>query len=143
MGQKGGLYLSKMFTEEWFHSFCEMINGDKRYNSNGKGWLWDVDFVIRGDENSNEIKPGLNVRARLKLRDGRCEGVELVKREMEKRDGYVIEGKASAWEGVIEGKMTIINAILKGDLSVTGNMRKLTEYILAANDLVRIARMVK
>lgn len=143
MGQEGGVHLSRIFSEEWFKSFCEMVNMDRRYNSDGKGWMWDVDFLIRGDERSTAMKSGLNVRARLKLRDGRCNGVEIVHGEEAKGDGYVIEGKASTWEGVMEGKMTIINAILKGDLAVTGNVRKLTEYVLAANDLVRIAGMVK
>ena len=135
--------MSKKFSEEWFHSFCDMINRDGRYNSDGKGWVWDVDFVITGDENSTAMKSGLKVRASLKLRDGRCKGVEIVNGKRVEGDGYLIEGKASTWEKVIEGKMTIINAILKGELAVTGNVRKLTEYVLAANDLVRIAGMVK
>lgn len=134
--------MTKKFTEEWFSDFCRKISEDKSYKADSRGWVWNVIFVIVGDENSANLKSGINATVRMKLREGKCEGIEIMKNENGNADEYVIKGKASAWERIIEGKISITNSLLRGDLRVTGDFRKLIEYILSANDLSRIAGTV-
>ncbi len=131
------------FSDEWFREYCKSINSDEKYRNNGKGWKWSVTFSIAGDQGSRYLKQGLNKIVKMKLKEGRCEGIEFLSSESIPLDEYLLKGKASVWESIIDGKTSIINAMLKGDLKVTGDVRTLTKYIPAANDLARIASGVK
>lgn len=131
--------MKRMFSEEWFREYCRRISLDKRFRSNGAGWRWNVVFVVVGDPASRSLRPGMKVAVRMKLRDGRCEGVETVGSEGASTEEYVISGDASVWEAIVEGKSNIVDTILRGKLKVTGDIRTLMRYIPAAEDLARIA----
>ncbi|MCL4450202.1 MAG: SCP2 sterol-binding domain-containing protein [Candidatus Thermoplasmatota archaeon] len=127
------------FSDGWFKDFCRRINEDQSYGRNGKGWYWNITFSVVGDRDSQSIKAGVSKIVKMKLKDGKCEGIEIMKEERVSPDEYLIRGSASVWEKIMEGKTSLINSMLKGDLKVTGDVKRLTAYIMAANDLARIA----
>ncbi len=127
------------FSGEWFTEFCRKINEDEKYRKDGKGWKWSITFSIIGDKDSYNVKAGMKMVVKMVLKDGRCNGIEIKDSEDITLDEYLISGRASTWENLMEGKTSLINSMLKGDLKVTGDIARLSRYVLAAEDLARIA----
>ncbi len=135
--------MTERFSEEWFRDFCNRINGDAKYRKDAKGWVWPLVFSIKGDERSSCLKSGLKMIVKIYLKDGRCEGLEMLKSEDVKKDEYLLSGNASLWEDLIDRKITLLNSILKGNMKIAGDVKRLTSYLIAADDLVRIAGEIK
>ena len=60
-----------------------------------------------------------------------------------KKMPYILDGTATTWENVLSGKTNVVTAMLRGEITVTGDVRKLMKYVNAAQELVRSAGKIE
>lgn len=128
-----------MFSDTWFEQFMEKINSNENYRRYAADWEGDIVLSIRGDEKSQYIRSGESKNVRLGLFHGGCDSISFPSAVDRKVVPYVLEGKATTWENVLSGKTNVITAMLRGEIAVTGDVRKLMKYVNAAQELVKSA----
>ncbi len=134
---------SVMFSDSWFDRFKESINSNEDYAKWAADWEGDVVLSIRGDEHSSFFRIGELKNVRLGLFHGKCNSISFPSTIDRKEMPFVLEGKATTWENVLSGRTNVVTAMLKGEISVTGDVRKLMKYVNAAQELVKSAARIE
>jgi putative sterol carrier protein len=125
-----------MFSDKWFEKFRDSINSNGNYERYASDWEGDILLSIRGDEQSNFFRSGESKMVRLELYHGKCNSISFPTSIDRMKIPYILEGRATIWEGILSGKTNVITAMLKGEVTVTGDVRKLMKYVNAAQELV-------
>ncbi len=128
-----------MFSDLWFEKYKESINSNSEYEKYAVDWEGDIILSIKGDEKSQYFRSGEFKNVRLELFHGKCNSISFPVSVSRKEVPYVLEGKATTWENILSGKTDVVSAMLKGEISVTGDIRKLMKYVNAAQELVKSA----
>ncbi len=132
-----------MFSDAWFERFRESINANVEYERFASDWEGNIVLTIKGDEQSHYLRSGQIKNVRLELFHGKCNSLSFPISVDKKTEPYVLEGKASMWEGVLSGKTNVVTAMLRGEIVVTGNIAKLMKYVNAAQELVKSAGQIE
>ncbi len=132
-----------MFSDSWFEKFMDSINANAEYERYASDWEGDIILSIKGDEQSHYVRSGQVRNVRLELFHGKCKSVSFPGSVEKKQGQYLLEGKASIWEGVLSGKINVVTAMLRGEIVVTGNIPKLMKYVNAAQELVKSAGRIE
>lgn len=134
--------MNTLFSRDWFLDFYKDINENSQYEKAAETWEGDILFVINGDSQSWNLKPGINMVVRFDLFHGKCRDVEFFSDRNGTKCAFLLEGAASVWESLIHGQTDLVSSVLKGKIRVEGNIMKLMRYIPAAEQLINSARKV-
>ncbi len=137
------IFVLEIFSDEWFKRFAISINENVKYGEAARDWEGDIILAIIGDEASRYLKSGMNKIVILQLYHGKCYSIEFLNKIPQSYNVYVLEGKASVWESILDGNLDVISGILSGSIGLTGNIGKLTKYIQAARELVNSAKKIR
>ena len=132
-----------MFSDQWFEKFREKINSNQDYERYAADWEGDIVISIRGDNQSHFLRSGENRNIILELFQGKCNSVIFPSSVDRKKMPYILDGTATTWENVLSGKTNVVTAMLRGEITVTGDVRKLMKYVNAAQELVRSAGKIE
>jgi putative sterol carrier protein len=128
-----------MFSNAWFERYKECINSNTNYEKYAAEWEGDIILSIKGDEKSQYFRSGELKNVRLELYHGKCNSISFPVSASIKEVPYLLEGKATTWENILSGKADVVTSMLKGEITVTGDIRKLMKYVNAAQELVKSA----
>ncbi len=126
-------------SEGWIRDYCSRLSASPEYSRLGLGWHDPIQFKVTDLESI-----GVEVEFRsfvLNLRDGKCEGFELIKEDAD-RAPFVLNSTYSNWRRILEGKVNPTQAMLSGILKVKGDMMLLMKYAAAATEMVKTAEKI-
>ncbi|QGA68945.1 SCP2 sterol-binding domain-containing protein [Sulfolobus sp. E11-6] len=113
---------------EWAQELCNEIN--KIEIDEIKSWNWDILFILIN------VKNGNNMKFKVKIKTGKCLGVEVG----DDAD-YIIEGEYKIWKSILLGELDLAIALLTGKLKlVKGDRLNLLRHIKAAVNIANIIR---
>jgi putative sterol carrier protein len=124
-------------SEEWVAAFIEEINKNESYRKAAAKWEGDFYFMV---------EPGAGLPERVvmyvDLWHGEARGGFVVTDEGEKNPEFVIKAPLATWRRVIEKKLDPIQAMITGQLKLTGTLAKIMRMPKAAAELVNCATRV-
>jgi|YelNatPaOPRAMG01_1025707.scaffolds.fasta_scaffold01178_10 putative sterol carrier protein len=127
-------------SEDWVKEYCKRLSESPDYNKSGKGWKEPIMFRMTEMENLKD-KPPYNSFI-LNLRDGKCEGSEIVL-DQSKSAPFKLTATYSNWKKIIGGKINPTQAMLTGQMKVEGNIAVLLRYASAAIAMVKTAQSIQ
>ncbi len=126
--------MPKFPSKEWAEKYCEELNRNEAYARSGKGWVWPMLFLVRGEERKGFI---------LKLNNGKCMGVEWYDDPSQADAPFILEATLKDWLDVIQGKVNPLVAIMRRKLVLAkGDYSTVMRYPIAALEMVKTAQKV-
>ncbi|MEM0127554.1 MAG: SCP2 sterol-binding domain-containing protein [Thermoplasmatales archaeon] len=126
-------------SKDWVEEYCRNLSESQDYNKSGKGWKDPIMFKI-ADPDSLKGKMEFDSFI-LNLKDGKCEGVEIVKEEST-TSPFILTASYQNWKKIIDGKINPTQAMLTGQIKVKGNVATLLRYASAAIAMVKAAQAI-
>ncbi len=127
-------------SSEWLDAYVAAINDSTEFAEAASTFRADLSYVFEADPDHGHLA---DVWARAGVVDGVCEWwhydvgpVEGAKAE------FVLRAPYSMWREIILGEVDPMEAMLDGDLAVTGHLPTLLRYVRATNELVTLAASV-
>jgi len=128
-----------IYTKEWYDSLKDILNRSGNVTKNAPAGLWKVLGEVRGDETSPYLKTGEFKRFAVCFQDGKCtEYTELEHAPQRKDFDFILELPATLFEGVVANQVDPVQAGLKGDIRITGDIRMLIQNAELVNVLAEI-----
>ena len=128
-----------IYTKEWYDSLKAILNRSEKVTKNAPRGRWKVLGEVRGDSTSPYLKSGDVKRFAVVLEDGRCtEYTELDQSPPRQDFDFILELPATLFEGVVASHVDPIQAGLKGDIKITGDIRMLIQNAELVNVLAEI-----
>ncbi|MDP8011924.1 MAG: SCP2 sterol-binding domain-containing protein [Thermoplasmata archaeon] len=122
---------------EWVEEYCKSLNNSKAYNKEGQGWQDPILFKIIDYE---KFKDKIQFDSfLLYLKNGKCEKYE-IKASVDAP--FKLYATYENWIKIMKGKVNPIQAIIRGELKVEGNMAILMKYTNAAVAMVNAAQNI-
>lgn len=116
---------------EWTTALCREINSSSAYAAAAKKWEGDLVLVIEGEGG-----------VYLDLWHGECRGAEYLANSDARRAEFRISGAKDQWQRVLRGEIDPIQALVKRQLKLDGNLVYILKYVKAAQELVKCAALV-
>ena len=116
---------------EWTTALCREINGSSAYAAAAKKWEGDLVLVIEGEGG-----------VYLDLWHGECRGAEYLPDSGARRAEFRMSGAKDQWQRVLRGELDPVQALVKRQLKLDGNLVYILKYVKAAQELVKCAARV-
>lgn len=127
-------------SSEWLDAYVAAINDSAEFADAARTFRADLSYVFEADPDWGH---DADVWARAGVHDGVCEWWRY---DVGPTDGgqaeFVLRAPYSMWREIIQGEVDPMEAMLDGDLAVTGHLPTLLRYVRAANELVALAASV-
>jgi hypothetical protein len=113
-------------SREWCEEAARLANGDPQSAVAGRGWNRDLGLVV-------EAEVGRLTRAFTVYChpvDGRIEDLRILKDPDDLEElspAYLVRAPYSVWKGLLQGKLDPIEAVLRRQIRVEGDMQPLIE----------------
>lgn len=120
------------FTSEWTTSLKNALNHDSRFKELGAGWEGDLLFIITPDDAFTH-----EVRLYLDLWHGTCRQARFTTNDTTAT--FTITGPFTVWLQILQGTLDLFQALVRGHLTVEGDIRQVMAYAHAAQELVATA----
>jgi len=131
--------MSAIYTQPWYESLKEILNGSDDVTKNAPRGVWHVLAEIRGDGVSPYMSPAEHKRFAIVLNDGKCDSYEELAEAPPRKDfEFILELPASLFERVVANLADPVEAGLKGAIKITGDMRVLIQNAELVNVLSEI-----
>jgi putative sterol carrier protein len=128
-----------IYTKEWYDSLKDILNRSDSVTKNAPPGLWKILGEVRGDDTSPYLKTGEFRRFAVYLQDGKCtEYTELDQAPPRKDFDFILELPAALFEAVVASQADPVQAGLKGDIKITGDIRMLIQNAELVNVLAEI-----
>lgn len=125
---------------EWLDEYVEAINGSADFAEAAKTFEAELSYVFEADPDEGHYE---DVWASAGVKDGYCHWWRYgVTPEEGAKAEFVLRAPYSMWKEIILGNVDPMEAMLDGDLAVTGHLPTLLRYVRAANELVNLAAAV-
>jgi putative sterol carrier protein len=116
---------------EWTLELCRQINGSAAYAAAARKWEGDLTLVV-------EHEGGIY----LDLWHGECRGAEFLEDATARPSAFRITGSRDRWLDVLHGETDPIQALVKRQLILDGNLVQIMKHVKAAQELVKCAASV-
>lgn len=127
-------------SSDWLDAYVELINTSSTFAEAAKTFEADLSYVFEADPDHGHHD---DVWASAGVSGGVCRWWRYdVGPEAGSRAEFVLRAPYSLWKAVILGQVDPMEAMLDGDLAVTGHLPTLLRYVRAANELVNLAGSV-
>lgn len=136
------IYMQDKFifpSEQWVDEYCKRLSNSQVYNKEGQGWQDPILFRILDYENlKGKIEFDSFI---LYLKNGKCEKCEVI-RNKNADAPFKLSATYENWKKIMGGKINPIQAMLRGEMKVQGNMAVLMKYTNAAIAMVNVAQEI-
>jgi putative sterol carrier protein len=131
--------MPEIYTTSWYDSMKEILNASDEVAKNAPQGVWNILAEIRGDGASPYISTGDVKRFAIVLDDGKCKSYEELAEPRSRKDfEFILEIPASLFERVVANQADPLEAGLKGDVKIVGDMRVLIQNAELVNTLSEI-----
>jgi hypothetical protein len=121
----------------WLAEYVQRINSSPQFADAARTFDADITYVFEAEPECGHER---DVWARAVVGGGK---VLWWNYDVDPEDGatseFVLQGPYSLWKRIIIGELDPMEAMLDGDLAVTGHLPTLLRYVRAANILVTLA----
>ncbi len=125
-----------IYTREWYDGLKDILNRSDNVTKNAPPGLWRVLGEVKGDDSSPYLKTGEVKRFSVYLEDGKCtEYTELDEAPPRKDFDFILELPAVLFENIVANQVDPVQAGLKGDIKITGDIRMLIQNAELVNVL--------
>ena len=115
---------------EWVARAKDAINADEKYHKAARHISDRISFKILG---AHPASGGRDVtHFYLGLKNGRCVDTAVEERKAD----FYLTGKYEDWKAVLDGKLDVIPAIVKGKIKMKGNMLHMLKNAIPTTMLV-------
>jgi hypothetical protein len=127
-------------SSDWLDAYVAVINASPAFAEAAKDFEADLSYVFEADPDHGH---DTDVWASAGVSGGVCRWWRYdVGPEAGSRVEFVLRAPYSLWKAIILGQVDPMEAMLDGDLAVTGHLPTLLRYVRAANELVNLAGSV-
>ncbi len=131
--------MPEIYTTSWYDSMKEILNSNDEVTKSAPRGVWNILAEIHGDGASPYIGVDEVKRFSIVLDDGKCESYqELTEAPPRKDFEFILEMPASLFERVVANQADPLEAGLKGDVKIVGDMRVLIQNAELVNILADI-----
>lgn len=128
--------MATIYTREWYDGLKDILNRSDNVTKNAPPGLWKVLGEVKGDDKSPYLKTGEVKRFSVYFQDGKCtEYTELDEAPPRKDFDFILELPAVLFESVVANQVDPVQAGLKGDIKITGDIRMLIQNAELVNVL--------
>ena len=117
-------------TDEWVKAFMADLNASQAYLEAAKNWEGDFYFIIEPGGELREM-----VILYMDLWHGRCREAFAVNGRV-KEPVFRLSGPVATWKKVMTKQLDPIQAMMTGQLRLTGNFAMIMRNVRAAKELV-------
>ncbi|MDF9817157.1 SCP2 sterol-binding domain-containing protein [Streptomyces sp. SPB162] len=122
---------------DWLDEYVARINTSPEFAEAARTFEADIAYVFEAEP---ELGHQADVWARAGVGGGKCLWWNYDVTPQEGRESqFILQGPYSLWKQIIQGELDPMEAMLDGELAVTGHLPTLLRYVRAANALVSIA----
>lgn len=118
-------------SDAWAKAFMDDLNESASYLEAAKNWEGDFYFIV---------DPGGTLTSKtvlyMDLWHGKCRDASLVADPSEKNPAFRLSGPAATWKRVMTKQLDPMQAMMTGQLKLTGNMVMVMKNVRAAKELV-------
>ncbi|MFE6156943.1 SCP2 sterol-binding domain-containing protein [Streptomyces sp. NPDC057889] len=124
-------------SSEWLDDYVARMNSSAEFEDAARTFEADISYVFEAEPDLGHAR---DVWARAGVGGGKCLWWNYdVSPEEGRSSQFVLQGPYSLWKQIIQGQVDPMEAMLDGDLVVTGHLPTLLKYVRAANALVDLA----
>lgn len=128
--------MADIYSKEWYDGLQDILNRSEEVTAQAPRGVWNVLAEVTGDGKSPYIGEGEVKRFTLVFDDGRCTSYRELAEEPGKRDfQFVLRVPASLFEGIVASQVDPVEAGLRGDIKIAGDMRVLIQNAELVNVL--------
>lgn len=128
--------MAEIYTTAWYDNMKEILNASDEVTKSAPQGVWNILAEIHGDRESPYIGVDDVKRFSIVLNDGKCESYqELTEAPARKDFEFILEMPASLFERVVANQADPLEAGLKGDVKIVGDMRVLIQNAELVNIL--------
>lgn len=118
-------------SNEWIKAMMQDLNKSQSYKEAAKNWEGDFYFVIEPGGSLTET-----VILYMDLWHGECRNAFEVKNPDEIKPAFTLKGPVAVWKKVMTKQLDPMQAMMTGQLKLTGNMAMVMKNVRAAKELV-------
>lgn len=126
------------FSQAWADAFREAINADVTYRRSATRWQSPLAFVLDDGAPVGLIGP---VALELTLDRGLCNMARIISPDACTAP-YVLRADYATWRRIIQGDLDPMQAVVRGEVRLSGNLMALMLHAQAVTSLVACARQV-
>jgi putative sterol carrier protein len=129
---------------EWCYLFEKGINEgslSEKYKEVAKDWEWDVALHIFPEETLG-VEKDLYINMGLYHGECRPNSLRMVNEEDAYKSPYVIHGTYDQWTDVSAGKLRIVKALMKGEMTLTGDLKRMMKEAKATKVLIDVQKTI-
>ncbi len=113
-----------IYTGQWYDSLKEILNRSDNVTKSAPRGIWHILAEIRGDGASPYLAKDEVKRFAIVLNDGKCDSYdELTEAPPRKDFQFIMELPASLFERIVANQADPVEAGLRGDVKIIGDMR--------------------
>lgn len=118
-------------SDAWIKAMMEDLNGSTAYSEAAKNWEGDFFFVV---EPGGSL--GQPVTLYMDLFHGKCRDAYAVPEPDTMKPAFRLSGPVATWKKVMTKKLDPMQAMMTGQLKLSGNMATVMRNVRAAKELV-------
>ena len=123
-----------IYTNDWYDALKELLNRNEEIQKNAPPGKLTALAELRGDGQSPYLADGQKLFFVVHLDDGRCtDYYEVAEPPPRKEFDFIFEVPAAVFEGIAAGLVDPVEAGLKGDIKISGDMRILIKHAELVN----------
>ena len=133
-----------MVFPEWCYLFEKGINEgpmSEEYKEVAKDWEGDVVLHIFPEE-SIGLEKDFYIHMGLHHGEVRPKSLRMVNEEDANRSAYMIHGTYDQWMKISSGELKIIKALMKGEMTLTGDLKRMMKQAKATRVLIDIQKSI-
>jgi len=118
-------------SDEWIKAMMQDLNQSQSYKEAAKNWEGDFYFIIEPGGMLTET-----VTLYMDLWHGECRNAFKVEKLDGLKPAFQLKGPVSVWKKVMTKQLDPMQAMMTGQLKLTGNMAMVMKNVRAAKELV-------
>lgn len=118
-------------SNEWIKAMMQDLNSSQSYKEAAKNWEGDFYFII---EPGGTLKD--TVILYMDLWHGECRNAFMLEKQDGMNPAFLLSGPVTVWKKVMTKQLDPMQAMMTGQLKLTGNMAMVMKNVRAAKELV-------
>jgi len=126
------------FTQTWADAFRHVVNNDLVFRDAGRGWSAPLALVLDNGAPIGLIGP---VAMEISMDGGVCQSARIISPDACTAP-FVVRAGFETWRAILDGSLDPLAAVMRGEVSLTGELRDLMMHARAITALAQCARAV-
>jgi putative sterol carrier protein len=118
-------------SDAWIKAMMEDLNASSTYFDSARNWEGDFHFIV---EPGGTLEQPITLY--MDLYHGKCREAYLVTDSSQKPPAFRLSGPVANWKKVMTKKLDPMQAMMTGQLKLSGNMGTIMRNVRAAKELV-------